>query len=64
MKIIVKQVKVYGLQKFYPANEQAAALALIAGTKTLDPKVVRIAAHAFGCEVEVTHEASELAVVA
>lgn len=61
MKIILLQKTVYGVKKFYPVNEQAHALAYIARTKTLNPSDIRHAADAFGCEIEVQHEANPFA---
>lgn len=61
LQVILKSV--YGKPMLYPANEAALALADIAGTKTLDPKVLRIARDRLGMKV-VTLEQDKAQVVA
>ncbi len=48
--------EVYGRPLLYPANEAAKGLAEIAGTITLDPRILRIARRALGADVQ-THQA-------
>jgi len=47
---------VYGQVKLYPANKEAETIALVLGTKTVDPNKVALLAHAFGAEVVVVNE--------
>jgi len=58
--ISVTPKNVYGETKIYPANEQAQALADIAGTKTLTHRTLRIAKE-MGFEiVQVTPDLTEV----
>ena len=50
IRIEVEARQVYGETKFYPTNEAARQLALIAGTRTLTPDTLR-QAKAMGCTV-------------
>ena len=45
---------VYGKRTIYPSNEQAKALAKIAGTRTLTPAVLAVAVQDLGAEVVLT----------
>lgn len=56
MKILVSLRSVYGSTKIYPVNEEAVALARIAGTKTLEPRVLAIAIRHMGATVQVHGE--------
>lgn len=51
MILMVVLKNVYGVPKLYPANADAAALAEIAGTKTLEPRVLAKAKKAFSAVV-------------
>jgi len=51
MQIAVILKSVYGAPKLYPANDAAHALAAIAGTKTLEPRVLVLAKEKLGAVV-------------
>ena len=53
MNLEVTIKTVYGLPKVYPANEAAQALADIAGTKTLELRVIKRAMSGLGASVKV-----------
>lgn len=61
IQVILKSV--YGKPLLYPANDAAHALADIAGTVTLDPRVLRIARDKLGMKV-VTLEQDAMKVAA
>ena len=56
MNLMVILKSVYGVPKLYPANDEARALAEIAGTKTLEPRVLATAKRAFGAAVLTVNE--------
>lgn len=51
-KVLVEVRDVYGNRRIYPANETAKLFTDIAGTRTLDPHVVRLI-RKLGYEIEV-----------
>ena len=51
MILMVVLKSVYGAPKLYPANDAAHALAAIAGTKTLEPRVLALAKKGLGALV-------------
>lgn len=50
-QIAVKFRTVYGVERIYPANDAAMALADIAGTATLSPGILRNARDRLGLQV-------------
>lgn len=53
MLIAVKAKNNYGQFRFYPASKSAETLAAIAGTKTLEPRILHEAAKGFGATIVV-----------
>lgn len=51
-KVLVEVRNVYGNRRIYPANETAKLFTDIAGTRTLDPHVIRLI-RKLGYEIEV-----------
>ena len=51
----------YGQTRYYPDNDAATALALIAGTQTITDRVLLLAQTRLGLDVEVVLAAPELA---
>ena len=51
MKILITSKDVYGETKYYPANDAAVSLAVIAGTKTLTKNTICEAITGLGAEV-------------
>lgn len=54
--IHIKARAQYGRTVYHPANEQARALAEIAGTKTLTPAALKVARERLGFEIKLETE--------
>jgi hypothetical protein len=54
--VYIEPRQTYGVWRLYPVNDHAKALANIAGTKTLEPKTIRLAMEGLGASLKVSNQ--------